>query len=105
MGEQCGRQRVQKCNDKLFGAVTRAEIGDAPAKMNGVEPEFFFDGGVVPKPFFEVMVGSLPILPFSGGRVDGTGVSTKIVNIKRFKNKGDISGGFLEIIKNKVGVF
>lgn len=59
----------------------RAEVGDAPTKMNGVKPEFFFEGGGFAEPVFEVVVRGLPILPDGGGRFDGAGFGAEIINI------------------------
>ena len=57
---------------------------DVPAKMNGMKPEFFSDRRFRPKPFFEVLVGGLPVLPIGRNGVYGAGFGTEIVNIERF---------------------
>ena len=49
--------------------------------MNGVKPEFFFEGGGFAEPVFEVVVRGLPILPDGGGRFDGAGFGAEIINI------------------------
>ena len=49
--------------------------------MNGVKPEFFFEGGGFAEPVLEVVVGSLPILPDSGGGFDGAGFGAEVIDI------------------------
>ena len=48
-------------NRLLFGAVAGAEVGDAPAEVDKVKPEFFTWFGMGAEPRFEVIVGSLPV--------------------------------------------
>ena len=47
----------------MFGATFRAEVRNAPAEMDEMKPEFFLCGGMRAKPIFEILVGSLPVLP------------------------------------------
>ena len=55
---------------------------NTPAEMNGVEPEFFFDGGVRAEPRFKMAVGGLPVVPFGGGGIDSAGAGAEIINIE-----------------------
>ena len=36
------------------------------------------------EPGFEILVGSLPVLPIDGSAVDGAGAGAEIINIQRF---------------------
>ena len=65
-----------------MGATAGAEVRDAPAKMNGVEPELFFHGGARTEPRFEMAVGGLPVMPFDGGGIDGAGGGAEVVNVE-----------------------
>lgn len=50
--------------------------------MDDVEPELFGECGVGPKPIFEILIGSLPVLPNGGASFNGAGFGAKIVNVK-----------------------
>lgn len=65
----------------LLGATAGAEIGNVPAKVDGVKPEFFFKGWGLAEPGFQVLVLSLPVFPDGGGTPDGAGFGAKVINI------------------------
>ena len=52
-----------------------------------MEPELFAEFWMRAEPFFEIMVGSLPVLPNSGGAIDSTTFSSEIINIKWLQNE------------------
>ena len=66
----------------MFGAALGAEVGNAPAEVDGVEPEGFAWFRVGAEPFLEVAVGGLPVLPVDGGLVDGAAQSAEVVDVE-----------------------
>ena len=63
--------------------------------MDGMEPELFFECGMMTEPGLKNFVGSLPVVPVDSGFVDSAGLGAKIVDIERFKDEGWITFGFL----------
>ncbi len=59
-------------------------MGDAPAEVDGGEPEAGFETWFFAGPIFEIFVRSLPVLPVGAARFDGAGFGAKVVNIERF---------------------
>ncbi len=78
---------------------------NAPAEMDEMKPEFFLCGGMRAKPSFEILVGSLPVLPVGGSGFNSAGFGAEIINIKWLQNKSWFAFGKGEIIQNKFSIF
>ena len=50
--------------------------------MDGAEPEFFLKARVWTEPRFEILVGSLPVMPVSRNGMHGGSFGAKVVNVK-----------------------
>lgn len=57
-------------------------MGNAPAEMDEMKPEFSLRSGMGAKPILEILVGSLPVLPVGGGGFNSAGFGAEIINIK-----------------------
>ena len=68
----------------VFCTMAGADERNAPAEVDGVEPEFLAETGVLAEPRLEMAVGGLPVIPAGGGGVDGASLGAEIVNIERF---------------------
>ena len=56
-------------------------MGNAPTKMDYVEPEFGLHGRVWAEPRFEVGIGDLPVVPVSRNGTHSTSLGAKVINI------------------------
>ena len=67
----------------LFCAALGAEVGDTPAEVDKVEPEFLAWFWMRAEPGFEIIIGGLPVLPFDSSLVDGATGGAVVVNVER----------------------